>query len=208
MSNIGVISDGLDKIIPNPWCELKFNTDYELLISIVLSAQTTDKRVNQVTEVLFDKYPNLERLKEASIEDLEMILKPLGSYRKKASYVSLIAKELVDRYDGKVPVKRSLLESMPGVGRKTVSVFLSEFYNYPEFAVDTHVDRVSKRLGLAKDRDDVITIEKKLKKKFKKDEWGRRHKQFVLFGRYYCKAVSPMCDNCLLKSVCKKNKVS
>ena len=207
MNSILEISKGLDTVIPNARCELNYNCDYELLIAIVLSAQTTDKRVNQVTSVLFNKYSDLSALKDAEIGDLENILRPLGSYRKKAQYVSLIAKILVDSYDCKVPKERRILEKMPGVGRKTVSVFLSEFYDYPEFAVDTHVTRVSKRLGLAKENDDVIKIEEKLKRKFKREEWSKRHKQMVLFGRYYCKAINPMCSDCIFFNICKKNKV-
>ncbi|MBR4618327.1 MAG: endonuclease III [Bacilli bacterium] len=207
MNSILEISKGLDTVIPNARCELNYNCDYELLIAIVLSAQTTDKRVNQVTSVLFNKYSDLSALKDAEIGDLENILRPLGSYRKKAQYVSLIAKILVDSYDCKVPKERRILEKMPGVGRKTVSVFLSEFYDYPEFAVDTHVTRVSKRLGLEKENDDVIKIEEKLKRKFKREEWSKRHKQMVLFGRYYCKAINPMCSDCIFFNICKKNKV-
>lgn len=199
-----LVEEYLDKIIPEPWCELKFNKDYELLIAIVLSAQTTDKRVNQVTEVLFSKYPDLERLKDAPLYDIELILKSLGSFRKKAFYVKEIARILFDEYGGVVPKEREVLESFPGVGRKTVSVFLSEFYDMPAFAVDTHVERVSKRLGLAKESDDVIKVEEKLTKSFKKEEWTKRHKQFVLFGRYYCKAVKPNCLECGLKDICKK----
>ena len=207
MNNIDLIEKGLDSIIPKPWCELNFNKDYELLIAVVLSAQTTDKRVNQVTEVLFKRYPDLKSLSEASSSDVESILRPLGSFKKKSQYVIGIALELVNNYDCKVPTDRKILESFPGVGRKTVSVFLSEYYDYPEFAVDTHVERVSKRLGLAIDRDNVLTVEKKLKKKFKKEEWSKRHKQMVLFGRYYCKAISPSCNECLFKDICKKKKV-
>ena len=202
-SRVEEISLYLDELIPEPWCELNFNRDYELLIAIVLSAQTTDKRVNQVTSVLFSKYSDLEKLKNADISDVENILRSLGSFRKKGMYVVEIAKVLFDEYDGKVPIDREILESFPGVGRKTVNVFLSEFYDIPEFAVDTHVERVSKRLGLCYKNDDVYTIEKKLKKKYKKEEWGRRHKQFVLFGRYYCKAMKPGCLNCKIKSICK-----
>lgn len=192
----------LDKTIPSPWCELNFNTDYELLIAIMLSAQTTDKRVNQVTKVLFEKYKDLSSLSYADIVDVEDIIRPLGSFHKKSIYTVAIAKELLEKYDGVVPKERNTLEQLPGVGRKTVSVFLSEFYDYPEFAVDTHVDRVSKRLGIAKKNDNVLQIEQKLKKFFPKEEWARRHKQMVLFGRYYCKAVKPLCETCLLKKYC------
>lgn len=204
MSRLKIIKNYLDELIPEPWCELKFNKDYELLIAIVLSAQTTDKRVNEVTKILFDKYKNLDELKQADIIDIEAILRPLGSFRKKAQYVVGIARILADQYSYCVPTDRSVLESFPGVGRKTVSVFLSEFYDYPEFAVDTHVERVSKRLKLSKKNDSVIQVEEKLKKVFPKEEWSRRHKQLVLFGRYYCKAVSPMCDECPLADFCQK----
>lgn len=206
MSN-NLISKYLDELIPEPWCELEFNKDYELLIAIVLSAQTTDKRVNSVTNILFNKYNSIKALSEAKINDIEQILRPLGTYKKKSIYVSEIAKRLVAQYNGEVPSDRTKLEELPGVGRKTVSVFLCEYYNYPEFAVDTHVDRVSKRLGLVNKNDDVLKVEKKLKKIFPQGEWGKRHKQFVLFGRYYCKAIKPSCDNCKLKNICKKNKV-
>jgi len=196
----------LDKILPEPWCELNFNTDYELLIAIVLSAQTTDKRVNQVTEVMFKKYNSLDCLKDAPLSDLENILRPIGSYRKKALYVHQISSLLVDKYNYKVPTKRKELESFPGVGRKTTNVFLSEYYNYPAFAVDTHVERVSKRLGLAKENDTVTEIERKLKRKIKRDNWSKRHKQFVLFGRYHCKAKNPDCETCPLIDICKTKK--
>jgi len=198
------ISSYLDYLFPNPKCELLYNNDYQLLIAIVLSAQSTDKRVNSVTPILFDKYKSLEALKQASLSDIESIIRPVGSYHKKASYVIGIAKILVDEYNGVVPVDREALEKMPGVGRKTINVFLSEFYNVPAIAVDTHVERVSKRLRLAYAKDNVLTIEKKLMKKFPKEEWGKRHLQLVLFGRYYCKAVKPLCEDCKLKDICRK----
>lgn len=206
MTRASQVGDYLDKIISDPVCELNYNTDYELLIAIVLSAQTTDKRVNQVTKNLFSIYNSLEKLKKANVSDLEDILKSLGSFRKKASYVKEIATILVDDFDGIVPCNREVLESFPGVGRKTVSVFLSEFHDMPAFAVDTHVDRVSKRLGFALDTDNVLKVEDKMKEAYKMEEWGRRHKQFVLFGRYYCKAVRPLCDNCELKNICNVKK--
>lgn len=202
-SRVEFISNYLDYLIPEPWCELNFNKDYELLIAIVLSAQTTDKRVNQVTSILFSKYPDLNSLKNADLDDIMSILRSLGSFRKKSIYVLEIAKMLNDKYNGSVPLDREILESFPGVGRKTVNVFLSEFYDIPEFAVDTHVERVSKRLGLCFKNDDVYVIESKLKKKFKREEWGRRHKQLVLFGRYYCKAMKPECEGCRLREICK-----
>ena len=206
MSRVSLIEDYLDYLFPNPKCELNYNNDYQLLIAIVLSAQTTDKRVNSVTRVLFDKYKTLDSLSNANISDLENILRPLGSFRKKAVYVKEIASILVNFYNGVVPIKRKELEAMPGVGRKTVNVFLGEFYNVSTIAVDTHVERVSKRLGLAKVDDSVRKVEEKLKRAFKREEWAKRHLQLVLFGRYHCRAVSPNCSDCKLKDICKYKK--
>ncbi len=208
MNKVEVIEKCLDDMFKDPNCELNYHNDYELLIAIVLSAQTTDKRVNNVTSILFDRYKNLEELSNADIKDIENILRPLGSFRKKALYVKEIARILLLDYNGKVPIKRKELEAMPGVGRKTVNVFLGEFYNVPLIAVDTHVERVSKRLGLAKDDDSVRDVEEKLKRKFKRDVWAKRHLQLVLFGRYHCKALSPNCDVCKLKDICKYKKRS
>lgn len=203
------VGEYLDNLFPNPKCELNYSNDYELLISIVLSAQTTDKRVNSVTSVLFDKYKSLEEISNASLNDLENILKPLGSFRKKAVYVKDIAYSLHYEYNDVVPRDRDALIKLPGVGRKTINVFLSEFYNEAAIAVDTHVERVSKRLKIARKNDDVLTIEKKLMKYFPKEEWGKRHLQLVLFGRYYCKAISPCCSTCKIKDICyeKKKKI-
>ena len=206
MNNIEVIESYLDELFPDPKCELIYHTDYELLIAIMLSAQSTDKRVNTVTPIIFSKYPTLMDLSSADLIDLENIIHPVGSYHKKALYTREIAKRLVTEFDGKVPKEREVLESFPGIGRKTVNVFFSEFYNLPEIAVDTHVERVSKRLKLAFLGDNVLQIEKKLQKKFLKENWGKRHLQLVLFGRYYCKAVKPECKTCKLKDICREKK--
>ena len=193
----------LDELIPNPKCELNYNKDYELLIATMLSAQTTDKRVNEVTDIKFKKYPSLECLRKANINDIINIIKPIGTYNKKAKNVIEIANKLKEKNDI-VPNDRTFLESLPGVGRKTTNVVLSNIYNVPCIAVDTHVHRVSIRLGIAKKNDDVYTTEKKLTKKFKNYDLCRLHHQLVLFGRYYCKAVNPKCENCKLKNICKK----
>lgn len=199
------IVEYLDTIIPNPKCELEYNKDYELLIATMLSAQTTDKRVNEVTRILFKKYPTLEQLKEADLEILKEIIKPIGTFNKKAQNVKNIAKDLIDKSNGIVPNDRDFLESLSGVGRKTTNVVLSNIYNVQCIAVDTHVERVSKRLGIAKENDDVKIVEKKLNKYFKNEDLCRLHHQFVLFGRYYCKAIKPECSNCGLKKYCKKS---
>lgn len=196
----------LDEIIPNPRCELNYHKDYELLIATMLSAQTTDKRVNQVTEILFQKYPTLEDLKNADLNDLMKIVKPIGTFRKKSENIKRIASSLLEYADGKVPNDREFLESLSGVGRKTTNVVLSNIYGENVIAVDTHVARVSKRLKLAKETDDVLIIEKKLNKKFPKERLSRLHHQLVLFGRYYCKAASPECKNCKLKEFCNYEK--
>lgn len=199
------IFDYLDTLIPNPKCELNFNCDYELLIAVVLSAQTTDKRVNEVTKVLFTKYPTLEDINKADISSIKEIIKSIGTFNKKAVFVKEIAKTLLEKYNGVVPRTHEELEAIPGVGHKSANVVLGVLYNIPTFAVDTHVERVSKRLGLASAKDDVTKVEKKLMKKVPKDRWIRTHHQFILFGRYYCKAVNPSCDNCKLKNICYKD---
>ena len=205
-NNIKIIGDYLDEMFPNPKPELIFHSDYELLLAVMLSAQTTDKRVNTVTAVMFNKYPNLEKLMDAEIKDLENIIHPLGSFRKKAQYTKEIAKIIVEEYNGVVPTDKDILTTLPGIGRKTANVFLSEFYGYPAIAVDTHVKRVSKRLKMAYLKDDVYKVEKKLERKFPKEEWSKRHLQLVLFGRYHCKAIKPNCSNCKLKDICRDYK--
>lgn len=200
------IEDYLDELFPNPKCELNYSKDYELLIATVLSAQSTDRQVNKVTSVLFEKYSSLKKLENADIVELENILRPVGSFHKKATYVKEIAGKLVNDWNGIVPKSREALLEFPGVGRKTINVFLSEFYHEPCFAVDTHVSRVLKRLGIAKFNDDVYVIEKKAMKKFVKEEWGKRHLQIVLFGRYYCKAIKPLCKDCKLFDICHEKK--
>lgn len=199
------IVDCLNKIIPDPKCELNYNKDYELLLAVMLSAQTTDKRVNMVTAILFDKYPTLEALNKADVDDIMEIIKPIGTFKKKALNVKDISKRLLEEQNGQVPNDRAFLESLNGVGRKTTNVVLSNLFNEPYIAVDTHVARVSKRLGIAQKKDDVREIEEKLYKFFKKENMNRLHHQLVLFGRYYCKAMKPECANCELKKYCKKD---
>ena len=198
------IEEYLDFLFPDPKCELNYNSDYELLIAIMLSAQSTDKRVNLVTPVIFQKFPTLNLLKNAPVIELEEIIRPVGSFRKKTACLIEIARRIDEEYNGVVPRDRDILESFPGIGRKTVNVFLSEFYNEAAIAVDTHVERVSKRLGLVAKNDNVLQIEYKLMKKFAKKNWARRHLQLVLFGRYHCKAIKPMCNECKLIDICKK----
>lgn len=194
----------LKELIPNPVCELNYSKDYEFLIAVMLSAQTTDKRVNIVTKEMFQKYDSIEKLSNADIKDIEKIVKTLGNYTKKSKAVIEIAKQV--KKWGFVPRDRKLLESLPMVGRKTVSVFLSEIYKEPNIAVDTHVERVSKRLGLARNSLDVLGVERSLKRKIPKELWCDTHLRMVYFGRYYCTAKKPKCEECKLKTICKYNK--
>lgn len=198
---INKFNDKLDLMFPDARCELNYNKDYELLIATVLSAQCTDKRVNEVTNVLFNKY-DLEGLKRASNKEIEEIIRSCGSYTKKAQYIKDIATSLLDTQNGKVPNDREYLESLPGVGRKTTNVVLSNLYDVAAIAVDTHVERVSKRLKIARKNDSVLTVEKKLMKMIPKDKWGKSHHQMVLLGRYICKARGPLCEKCAFYDDC------
>lgn len=205
MSNKKVlVEDYLEELFPEPKCELNYKNDYELLLAIMLSAQTTDKRVNECTNILFQEYQTLEQLSKADIKDIERIIRPLGSFRKKSEYIKKISTTLVENYDSKVPVDREVLESLPGVGRKTVNVFFGEYYDMPAIAVDTHVERVSKRLKIVKMDASVSEVEQRLMRFYQKKDWARRHLQMVLFGRYHCKAMKPLCDECKLKDICRK----
>ena len=194
----------LDELFPNPRCELIYNRDYEFLIAVCLSAQTTDKKVNMVTAKLFKTYDSLKKLSEADIDDIKKIIHPIGTYNKKAMFVKKISKILLEKYEGVVPNTHNDLESLPGVGHKTASLVLGTLYNFPEFPVDTHITRVSKRLGFSKYNDDVVSIERKLKKIVKKENWIRIHHQLVLFGRYYCTAKKPLCYTCKIKDKCNR----
>ena len=203
---IDSILKNLDIMIPDAKCELNYNKDYELLIATVLSAQCTDKRVNLVTKELFKKYDILS-LSKAPKKDIEKIIFSCGNHNKKSEYILGIAKRLVNDHDGVVPCDRTYLESLPGVGRKTANVVLSNLFDIPAIAVDTHVDRVSKRLGLANKKDSVLEVEKKLMKKIPKDRWSKTHHQLVLFGRYICKSINPSCKECKLNSICKHYRI-
>lgn len=199
------IIENLNRLYPDAHCELNHKDSFELLIAVVLSAQTTDVSVNRVTPALFEKYPDAISLSEASEEDVMRLIHSIGLYKNKSRNIINLAKELVKRFDGEVPSKREELESLPGVGRKTANVVLSNCFDYPAFAVDTHVSRVSKRLMIARKDDDVLTIEKKLMKFFPRNCWSRLHHQFIFFGRYKCKAKNPECTDCPFKDSCRKD---
>ena len=192
----------LNEILPNVGCELNYHKDYELLIAVVLSAQTTDKSVNQVTPKLFSKYQSLEELANADIKDVEEIIKSIGLYKAKAKNIVNLAKELVSKYDSKVPSDKDVLVTLPGVGNKTAGVTRLELFKADELPVDTHVARIAKRLKFASKNDEPLDIEKKLKKVFPQEYWGKLHHQFIHFGRYYCTAKNPKCENCKIREFC------
>ena len=202
MKNSTFIMKKLDELYPDAHCELNHRNHFELLVAVVLSAQTTDERVNSVTPFLFKKYSDAFKLSKADLKDVEKIIKPIGLYHNKAINIIKLANRLVEDFDGEVPSDREDLESLPGVGRKTANVILSNCFDVPAFAVDTHVSRVSKRLNIADKDDDVDVIEEKLMNYFPKKNWGKLHHQFIFFGRYKCKAAKPDCTDCPLKKIC------
>lgn len=198
------ITNYLDELFINPKCELEYTKDYELLLSVMLSAQTTDKSVNKATKELYKKYDTLEKLNTLSIEEIDKYIRILGFHKTKSINFKYIVNALLPL--GYVPDNREFLESLKGVGRKTASVVLGELFNIPSFAVDTHVFRVSKRLGITSKNDDALKTEIKLKKYFDENEWNRVNSQLVLFGRYYCTSKNPKCESCKLKNICKEKR--
>lgn len=196
----------LDKTFPDAKCALNYSKDYELLIAVMLSAQTTDNAVNKATNVLFKRYPTLEELANADIKDIENIISFLGMYKNKAKNVKGIATRLLSEQNGKVPNNPEYLVTLPGVGNKTKNCVLAELFNEPLLAVDTHVQRISKRLNLVKEKDSVETMEKKLVKLIPSNRLIKTNHQIIWFGRTICKAQSPLCDKCEIREFCKNKK--
>ncbi len=193
----------LKEVITDPRCELNYSNMFELLVAVMLSSQTTDKRVNSITPILFSRYPTPYELMNASYTDVYNIINPVGLAKNKTNNLLALAKCLYENFDSTVPSTIEELTTLPGVGRKTASVVLAEGYKIPAFPVDTHVYRVGYRLGYYKKDVSVFAAEKELTKYIPKDEWINGHHLFLLFGRYYCKAISPSCDACRLNKYCK-----
>lgn len=201
------ILNTFDEMFPDARCVLNHSNNLELLVAVMLSAQTTDESVNKLTSHLFQKYKTVDDYANASLPELESDLHSIGLYRNKAKNIKAMAMALQARFNGVVPASHDALISLPGVGRKTANVVMAEGFGYPAIAVDTHVERISKRLGFAKPDDTVLTVEKKLMKTIPKNRWIKTHHQMIFFGRYHCKAMSPHCKECLLVDLCKeKNK--
>ncbi len=203
-NKVSEISSFLDEIFPNVGCELNYNKDYELVIAVMLSAQTTDVSVNKVTPILFNKYKTLEELANASLFDIEEIIHSIGLYKNKAKNVIAIAQTLVNDFGGVVPSNKNELQKLPGVGNKTAGVIRAEIFHIPDLPVDTHILRISKRLGLVDLKADPLQTEIKLKKLFPEDRWIKLHHQLIHFGRYMCTARSPQCEKCKLCAFCNK----
>ncbi len=199
------ILNTFDEMFPDARCVLNHSNNLELLVAVMLSAQTTDESVNKLTSHLFQKYKTVDDYANASLPELESDLHSIGLYRNKAKNIKAMAVALQARFNGVVPASHDALISLPGVGRKTANVVMAEGFGYPAIAVDTHVERISKRL--AKPEDTVLTVEKKLMKTIPKNRWIKTHHQMIFFGRYHCKAMSPHCKECPLVDICKeKNK--
>lgn len=192
----------LKEKFPEPMCELNFKDRYQLLVSVILSAQCTDKRVNTVTKDLFKKYPTAETMAKANLEELEQEIKPCGFYHNKAKNILSACQKIVSDFDGEVPEDYDKLLSLPGVGRKTANVITSAGFGGDAIAVDTHVFRVSRRLGLSSGNTPE-KVEQELMKVLDKNVWSESHFLMVLFGRYVCKAQRPLCEECGLKEYCK-----
>ena len=192
----------IDEMFPDAKCELKHENPWQLLIAVMMSVQTTDKSVNAITEHLFQKYQSVDDFANADLKELENDIRKIGLYRNKAKNIIGICQALIRDFNGEVPKTHKELETLPGVGRKTANVVLSVAFEQPALAVDTHVERVSKRLKLAKKDDTVLEVEKKLCKAIPRQRWIKTHHQLIFFGRYFCKATSPMCLECPLFDIC------
>jgi endonuclease III len=202
MNKNEMIVHALEKMFPNAKVELNHKNSFELLVAVVLSAQTTDVSVNKVTPKLFRLFPTPEKLAKAKLVDIEACIKQIGLFRNKAKHIKALSQILLYEHQGVVPNNRKALEELPGVGRKTANVVLSNAFGIPAFAVDTHVARVSIRLGLAEPNDHVVEIEKKLMKHFDQSLWQQLHHQMIFFGRYHCTAKKPKCAECPLYDQC------
>ena len=192
----------IEKLFPNAGCELVYNNVFELLIAVMLSAQTTDKSVNIVTPNLFKKYPTAYELGNADVDDVKEIIKRIGLSSTKSKNIIATSKILALKYDGNVPKDLIKLTELPGVGRKTANVVMSEGFKVPRIAVDTHVERVSKRLGIVDLNSSVLDVELKLMELIEEEKWHKSHHLLLFFGRYFCLAKKPNCENCFYKKSC------
>ncbi|WP_145047421.1 endonuclease III [Paenibacillus xylanexedens] len=200
------ILDTMESMFPDAHCELNHRNAFELTVAVLLSAQCTDETVNKVTADLFQKYTSPADYLAVPLEELEQDIRRIGLYRNKAKHIQNMCRILIEQYGGDVPQEHDQLVTLPGVGRKTANVVVSNAFGVPAIAVDTHVERVSKRLGLAGWDDSVLEVEKKLMKRVPRDEWTLTHHRIIFFGRYHCKAQNPACQICPLLDICREGK--
>lgn len=196
----------MEEMFPNAECELFHRNPFELIIATLLSAQCTDALVNRVTPKLFEKYKTPEDYLNVPIEELEEDIRSIGLYRTKAKNIKKLSQSLIENYGGEVPADRDEMMKLAGVGRKTANVVASVAFGIPAIAVDTHVERVTKRLGICRWKDSVLEVEKTLMKKIPEERWSKTHHQLIFFGRYHCKAQNPQCDVCPLLEICREGK--
>lgn len=196
--------DVISEMFPDAECELKHDNPFQLTIAVLLSAQTTDNSVNKVTANLFLKYHTAEDFLQVPQEELENDIRTIGLYRNKAKNIQKLCRSLLDKFNGEIPRTHKELESLAGVGRKTANVVMSVAFDEPSLAVDTHVERVSKRLGICRWKDNVRQVEEKLCKVVPRERWNRTHHQLIFFGRYHCLARTPKCDVCPLFDDCRE----
>ncbi|MEZ2457048.1 endonuclease III [Salinicoccus roseus] len=196
--------DKIDVMFPDAECELVHRNPFELTIAVLLSAQCTDNLVNRVTRDLFKKYRTPEDYLAVELLELENDIRSIGLFRNKAKNIQKLCRDVIDRFDGEIPDNYEDLVSLAGVGRKTANVVLSVAFGVPRIAVDTHVERVAKRLGIARYKDSVLEVEKTLMQKVPEARWSKTHHQLIFFGRYHCTARNPKCETCLLLEDCRE----
>lgn len=202
-NKIQEILNNLNAEYPDAGCALDHKNVFQLTIAVALSAQTTDKSVNKVTPALFDAFPTAESLAEATEEDVIPLIRTIGMYKTKSRNIIALARKLVTDFDGKVPGNYNDLVTLPGVGRKTANVVLAEGFGEQRIAVDTHVFRVTNRIGIVSEKD-VLKTELSLMKALPENMWTRAHHLFIFHGRYCCSARKPACDRCPIAHLCKR----
>lgn len=200
---VNEILDLLEKEYPDAECALDYDSVFHLLLAVVLSAQTTDDSVNKVTPELFKKYETPKQLAQADEKEVAEIIRTIGMYRTKSKNIINLAKMLVEKYDGIVPESDEELVKLPGVGRKTANVVMAVGFGHQRIAVDTHVFRVSNRIGLVNESD-VLKTELALMKTIPENRWTKTHHSLIFHGRRCCTARNPKCDECVIKDLCKK----
>lgn len=201
---IRYVLDAIAEMFPDAHCELNHSNPFDLAVSVILSAQCTDSLVNKVTKRLFEKYKVPEDYLAVPIEELEQDIRSIGLYRNKAKNIRKMCRMLLEQYGGEIPEERDELMKLAGVGRKTANVITSVAYGNPAIAVDTHVERVSKRLAICRWKDSVLEVEKTLMRKVPEEEWSETHHRLIFFGRYHCKAQAPQCETCPLLDLCRE----